>query len=127
MMGSLFNFLVRKLFGLTTRDTQSGLKGFERQIAMQVFNRLYTDGFLFDVEIFVRAKKLGIQAEEIPVHLTYGTDESTVKHLQQFIEVLPDLTRIKFLEVTGAYSVPVVGESGKVGDSSEEAYTHRSK
>lgn len=102
--GSVFNFIVRKLFGLTARDTQSGLKGFQREVAMQIFDRLYTDGFLFDVEIFIRAKKLNIPITEIPVHLTYTTDQSTVKQLHYFFKVLPELIRIKFRELSGGYS-----------------------
>ena len=47
--GTAFNTLVRFLFGLTTRDTQSGLKGFSRGAAAQIFPQLYTDGFLFDI------------------------------------------------------------------------------
>jgi glycosyltransferase involved in cell wall biosynthesis len=101
--GMAFNFLVRKLFGLASRDTQSGLKGFHRQAAVQIFERLYTDGFLFDVEIFIRARKLGIPIMDIPVHLTYGTDESTVSAFRSFFSILPQLIRIKLLEFRGAY------------------------
>ena len=70
---------------------------------MQVFERVYTDGFLFDIEIFIRARKLGIPIEEIPVHLTYSTDETTIQHLHLFFSILPQLMRIKFLELHGAY------------------------
>jgi dolichyl-phosphate beta-glucosyltransferase len=104
-IGTSFNLLVRNLFGLTTRDTQSGLKGFHRQAAVQIFDKLHTDGFLFDIEIFIRAKKLGIPIAEIPVHLTYATDETTVNQLHSFLSVLPELVRIKLLEFRGAYDV----------------------
>lgn len=103
-----FNLIVRKLFCLTTHDTQSGLKGFHRQIAAQIFEKLYTNGFLFDIEIFIRAKRLSIPIVEIPVHLTYTTDESTVKQLRYFFKLLPELTRIKLLELRGAYDAPAV-------------------
>jgi glycosyltransferase involved in cell wall biosynthesis len=102
--GTAFNLLVRKLFGLTTRDTQSGLKGFQRHAAMRIFERLYTDGFLFDIEIFIRAKRLGIPIVEIPVHLTYNTDESTVKQIRYFVRLVPELIRIKILDIYGGYS-----------------------
>jgi glycosyltransferase involved in cell wall biosynthesis len=101
--GMAFNLFVRKLFGLTTRDTQSGLKGFHRPVALQIFEKLYTDGFLFDVEIFIRARKLGIPIMDIPVHLTYGSDESTVSQFRSFFSVLPQLIRVKLLELRGAY------------------------
>ena len=72
-MGDAFNTLVRLLFGLTTRDTQSGLKGFSRSAAAHIFQQLYTDGFLFDIEIFIRSRTLGIPVTEVPVQLTYET------------------------------------------------------
>jgi hypothetical protein len=107
-IGIAFNFLVRKFFGLTTRDTQSGLKGFHRQAAMHIFDKIYTDGFLFDIEIFIRAKRLGIPIEEIPVHLTYTTDDSTVKQLRSFLGILPDLIRIKLSDLSGKYDTPAL-------------------
>ena len=79
--GIAFNALVRLLFGLTTRDTQSGLKGFSRSAAARMFQQLYTDGFLFDIEIFIRSRALGIPVTEVPVQLTFEDDVTTV---QQF-------------------------------------------
>ena len=109
-MGMAFNLFVRKLFGLTTRDTQSGLKGFHRPVAVQIFEKLYTDGFLFDVELFIRARKLGVPILEIPVHLTYTTADSTVSQFRAFFSVLPELIHIKVLELRGAYDQPLTDD-----------------
>ena len=98
-----FNRLVRLLFGLTTRDTQSGLKGFTRTAAAQIFQQLYTDGFLFDIEIFIRSRALGVPVKEIPVRLTYEDDVSTVQQFRQLFTVIPELMHIKMLELRGAY------------------------
>jgi glycosyltransferase involved in cell wall biosynthesis len=102
-MGGAFNAVVRMLFGLTTRDTQSGLKGFSRAAACDIFRQLYTDGFLFDIEIFIRSRKLGIPTTEIPVWLTYDTDVTTVQMFRFLITVIPELLHIKMLELRGAY------------------------
>jgi glycosyltransferase involved in cell wall biosynthesis len=118
--GMAFNLFVRKLFGLTTRDTQSGLKGFNRQVALQIFEGLYTDGFLFDVEIFIRARKLGVPILDIPVHLTYSTDASTVSQLRSFFSVLPELMRIKLLELRGTYDVSGQDTRSPGGDKPEQ-------
>jgi glycosyltransferase involved in cell wall biosynthesis len=101
--GIAFNTLVRLLFGLTTRDTQSGLKGFSRSAAAQIFQQLHTDGFLFDVEIFIRGRTLGIPVVEVPVQLTYEDDITTVQQFRHLFTVLPELIHIKLLEVRGAY------------------------
>jgi glycosyltransferase involved in cell wall biosynthesis len=110
-LGAAFNRLVRLLFGITTRDTQSGLKGFRREAAVLIFDRLYTDGFLFDVEIFVRSRRLDIPVVEIPVHLIYDSDESTVSQMREFLALVPELLRIKALELGGAYDDPPVPRS----------------
>jgi dolichyl-phosphate beta-glucosyltransferase len=105
LIGKAFNVLVRRLFGLRIHDTQSGLKGFERQVASRVFANVYTDGFLFDIEIFIRAKRLGIPVLEIPVHVTYTSDDSTVSQMRSFFSLLPELSRIKTHDMRGGYAV----------------------
>jgi glycosyltransferase involved in cell wall biosynthesis len=102
--GIAFNTLVRLMFGLTTRDTQSGLKGFSRSAAAALFQRLYTDGFLFDIEIFIRSRTLGIPVVEVPVELTFEDDVTTVQQLSLLFTVIPELMHIKMLELRGAYS-----------------------
>ncbi len=108
-MGLGFNRLVRLLFGLDTRDTQSGLKGFSREAAMRIFPAIQTHGFLFDVEIFIRARHLGLDVTEIPVHVTYESDDSTVRKFQQFIGLVPTLARIKLHDLRGGYSDRIRG------------------
>jgi dolichyl-phosphate beta-glucosyltransferase len=102
-MGVAFNALVRLLFGLTTRDTQSGLKGFSRSAAGQVFQQLHTDGFLFDIEIFIRSRTLGIPVTEVPVQLTYEDDITTVRQFTYLLTVIPELIHIKILDIRGVY------------------------
>jgi glycosyltransferase involved in cell wall biosynthesis len=102
-MGVAFNALVRLLFGLTTRDTQSGLKGFSRSTAARIFQQLHTDGFLFDIEIFIRSRTLGIPVTEVPVQLTYEDDITTVGQFRYLLTVIPELIHIKMLEIRGAY------------------------
>ena len=103
--GIAFNTLVRMMFGLATRDTQSGLKGFTRAAAAQIFQRLYTDGFLFDIEIFIRARILAIPVVEVPVQLTFEDDVTTVQQFRQLFTVVPGLIHIKMLQLRGAYDM----------------------
>lgn len=112
-MGQAFNFVVRHLLGLTARDTQSGLKGFARPAAAQIFHRLHTDGFLFDVEIFIRSKRLGIPVKDVPVRITYEDDITTVAQFKQLFAVIPELLHIKLLEMRGAYDVPYAEDASR--------------
>ena len=107
--GQAFNTLVRLLFGLATRDTQSGLKGFSRGAAARIFSHLYTDGFLFDIEIFIRSRTLGIPVADVAVQLTYEDDVTTVQQFRQLFGVIPELVHIKMLELRGAYKSREIG------------------
>jgi glycosyltransferase involved in cell wall biosynthesis len=102
--GIAFNTLVRLMFGLTSRDTQVGLKGFSRSAASRLFQRLHTDGFLFDIEIFIRSRALGIPVSEVPVQLTFEDDVTTVQQFRMLFTVIPELMHIKMLELRGAYA-----------------------
>jgi glycosyltransferase involved in cell wall biosynthesis len=104
LLGMAFNLLVRLLFGLDIRDTQSGLKGFDNAVAKRVFPGIRNSGFLFDIEIFIIAKELGLPVQEIAVHVTYEDDESTATQLGAFFSLLPQLGQIKQRQLKREYS-----------------------
>jgi dolichyl-phosphate beta-glucosyltransferase len=68
-MGKIFNVLVRLfvLPGERCRDTQCGFKAFRRAAARDIFARLRTTGFGFDVEVLALARERGYRIAEIPV------------------------------------------------------------
>jgi len=130
LLGMAFNLLVRLLFGLDIRDTQSGLKGFDYAAAKRVFPSVRNSGFLFDIEIFIIAKELGLPVQEIAVHVTYEDDESTAAQLGEFFTLLPQLGQIKLRQLRHEYSEVRSGLAGarhlgekvdKVGTTSPEA------
>jgi dolichyl-phosphate beta-glucosyltransferase len=63
----VFNRTLRLLLRLPFRDTQCGLKGFRREVARELFGRARVDGFAFDVEVLLLARRLGLVVAEIPV------------------------------------------------------------
>lgn len=67
LMGKTFNLLVRGLVLRGFRDTQCGFKAFSRRAALEIFSRLRTEGFAFDVEVLRRALELGFRVREVPV------------------------------------------------------------
>jgi dolichyl-phosphate beta-glucosyltransferase len=66
-MGKAFNLLVRLLVIRGYPDTQCGFKAFRREAAREVFSRLRTRGFAFDVEALVLCRKLGYRVAQVPV------------------------------------------------------------
>ena len=87
------NMLIRISTGLPFSDTQCGFKGFTRTAAKELFSRLKTDGYMFDVEILVMASKAGFRIREIPVQWSHVPDGS-FNPLTDSIKMLRELYRI---------------------------------
>lgn len=66
-MGKVFNALVRLLVLRGYPDTQCGFKAFRRAAAREVFSRLQTEGFAFDVEVLVLCRERGYRVAQVPV------------------------------------------------------------
>jgi dolichyl-phosphate beta-glucosyltransferase len=100
--GRIFNFIMRLATGLPFLDTQCGFKLYSAEAAQQVFKRQLLDGFSFDVEDLVIAKKLGLQCVEIPVRWANveGTKVSAFSGAKSFA----DLVTIRWNALTGRYS-----------------------
>ena len=58
MASSLVGFLVRFIIGMPVRDTQCGAKVFSPATADFVFSESFMSRWLFDVEIFIRMKRI---------------------------------------------------------------------
>ena len=80
-IGQVFNAFLQQLTGLTVRDTQCGYKLYHRPIAQKIFDALETPGWSHDVEILLRANRLGYAIVEMPViwHAVKGSKISIWK------------------------------------------------
>jgi dolichyl-phosphate beta-glucosyltransferase len=103
--GRLFNLVVRTLFSLRLRDTQCGFKCFSREAAREIFSLARIDGYAFDVEIIIIARRLGYRIKEIPVCWSDSAD-SKVRPLGDLSRVTRDLLKIYRNERAGLYSLP---------------------
>ena len=91
--GRFFNVVMRTLTGLPFHDTQCGFKLYRADAAKNVFSRQEQDGFSFDVEDLVIAKKLGLRAVEVPVR--WANVEGTKVTLAQGLRSFTDLLQIR--------------------------------
>lgn len=66
--------LVRVLFGLPVRDTQTGLKLYKREVLERVIPRLVVKRYAHDLEVLVNAHRLGYRIAEAPVVVTRKRD-----------------------------------------------------
>ncbi|MGB4704912.1 MAG: dolichyl-phosphate beta-glucosyltransferase [Candidatus Saccharicenans sp.] len=93
-MGKFFNLLVRLLVLRGFRDTQCGFKLFQREAARNVFSRLQTDGFAFDVEALVLALSAGYRVAEVPV-VWINHPESRVRLFRSSLKMFCELLKIR--------------------------------
>ena len=68
MLSTLYRVLVRMLFHIDVKDTQTGAKMYRCKVLQAVLPYLRIDGFAFEIDIFVTAARLGYRKFfEVPV------------------------------------------------------------
>ena len=93
LMSRCFGLLSRAISGLPY-DTQCGIKGYRREAARAVFSRCTTDGFSFDFEALMRADRLGLRVEQIPVSVI-NFRASKVNVVKDSARMFRDVFRIR--------------------------------
>lgn len=66
MFSAGFAWLVRRVFALPYADTQAGAKVLQRHAAQRILPLLSSRDFLFDVDLLVTARALGLRVVEVP-------------------------------------------------------------
>ena len=116
----IYQMLIRVLFSLRVRDTQTGLKLFKRNVLEAVVPLLAIKRFAFDLELLVVARRLGYRkVMEAPVDLDYKF-ESTVNPKAVW-RILWDTAAIFYrLRILRYYDRPMqrVGDSASPGGAS---------
>jgi dolichyl-phosphate beta-glucosyltransferase len=100
-MGRVFNLGVRALLLPDLRDTQCGFKLFTADAAEAAFSATRLDGFCFDVEALVAARRRGFRVAEVPV--TWRNDVATRVGLRKGAMAYLDLLRVRANLARGLY------------------------
>lgn len=79
LLSAGYYLLVRVLFGLPIRDTQTGLKVFKSRVVRDVFPRVLVKRFAFDIEVLTNAHRLGYRIVDVPVTLEFRRGEGRVR------------------------------------------------
>ena len=90
-----YNKLAFMLFHIDVSDLQCGIKGFDKAAYKTLFSECKTQGFAFDTEILVRAKKKGFTIIERTAPLSHRKGSGVT--LKGTVKMLWDVIKIKLL------------------------------
>ena len=93
-LGSLFNFVIYFLFRIKIKDTQCGFKLFNRTYAYNVFKKLKSYRFSFDVELVILLKENNITIKELPIEWVHK-EGSKLNIIYDIPKMMIDIIKIK--------------------------------
>jgi dolichyl-phosphate beta-glucosyltransferase len=100
--GRVFNFLIRTLVLPGLQDTQCGFKRFTGSVAEDIFRLQTLQGWSFDVELLVIARKRGYTITELGIPWYFNAD-SKLNILRDSRRMFFDLLRIRSNANRGLY------------------------
>lgn len=113
LMGRVFNRFVRVLVLRGLSDTQCGFKLFPGSLARDLASVQRLDGFAFDVELLVLARRWGHRVLEVPVRWDH-VEASRVRALRHSSQMLKDLLRLAWWGWTGGLAAaPAAGRPSR--------------
>ena len=86
VMSRGYSFLVRRLLGVSLRDTETGFKFFNRERALPIIDAIRDPGWFWDTEFMVRAARRGLRIVEVPgAYIRRADKTSTVRGLRDSV------------------------------------------
>ncbi|MCC6933936.1 MAG: glycosyltransferase family 2 protein [Deltaproteobacteria bacterium] len=95
LIGRIFNLIVNIFVLPAVADTQCGFKMFRKIVAHEIFPRLKSSRFAFDVEILYLARKMGCIIAEVPINWN-NVPGSKVNIISDSTDMLFDILTIPF-------------------------------
>jgi dolichyl-phosphate beta-glucosyltransferase len=103
VIGRTFHKLVQWLADAGVADTQCGFKLFRSPVAQDLFSRMRMNGYSFDVEVLVMARRLGYGIVEVPVNWTHKPG-SKIRLTSDALRMALDLFRIRAYWLNDEYA-----------------------
>ena len=93
---SVFQWVIHRSMRISCEltDTQCGFKIYQGDVARNLYAQSVTNGFMFDLEIIMRAEKQGYRIKEFPIEWTCDRD-SRLSPARSLWHVLRELITIK--------------------------------
>lgn len=103
VLGKFSKYVIRFISGLwEIRDTQRGFKLFSKDAAEFIFSRQAINGWGFDIEILLIAKKNGFKIKEVPVKWINPAGSKVT--LKSYLTTMGELLQIKWNSIRGLYT-----------------------
>lgn len=120
VLSTAYNTLVNMFFRTGLRDHQAGFKVFNRRAAEAILlEKTRTDGFAYDTEVIVWAKKHGLRYGVVNIVWREQRDGSTIPSMRALLTMLADLIMLRLLTLAGKYVVlqrQVIGRVIELGN-----------
>ena len=99
--GGIGNILIWTTLGLSYKDTQCGFKLFTQEAAKKISGRLTVNGFGYDFEALLIAKRQGLTVKETPVK--WVLDEDSAVTPKDYFQTLKELYIVKKNDLDNKY------------------------
>ncbi|HUY86829.1 MAG TPA: dolichyl-phosphate beta-glucosyltransferase [Acidimicrobiales bacterium] len=103
LFGRAFNRFVRSISDLEIADTQCGFKAFRGPAAKLLFHASKIEGYAFDVEILMLARKLGMRTRQVPVDWT----DVKGSHVRPLLDSAPMAADVVRTAISWRNSTPI--------------------
>ena len=96
MCSAVFGQFIKWLMGIPAElsDTQCGFKIYRGQVARQLYSGCECDGFMFDIEVILRAVKNDYRIREFPIQWRCDSD-SRLRPMRSLRGIISELINIK--------------------------------
>lgn len=106
VLGLIFNRAARTALGISLPDTQCGLKAFDRGVGIELFQRVRSPRFLFDLELLLAARYAGVEVDQVPVGVEYHDARSSLRLTVDLLRMFFGFAMICARNWLGHYRVP---------------------
>lgn len=97
----VFRSLATRIAPTGVRDTQCAMKLFRAPIAFALFESLAVNGFAFDVEVLLRARRLGFEIDEVSIDWEHqpgsrlNTLTASAQMMRQIVQIRRSLSIVR--------------------------------
>jgi glycosyltransferase involved in cell wall biosynthesis len=92
---AVYYTIIRLMFGLPIKDSQTGLKIFRSEVLQRVLPRILVKRFAFDIEVLANAHRLGYSIADGPVTLQFRRTVGRIR-MKDVLNILTDTLAIYY-------------------------------